>query len=367
MRNKRGYLITLAIVPLLFAVSLQAQQLQLGELQLVYTEDEIPIRYDGSLSTLRKDGEMYFFHSFGCRIAPGQERRSRHSWHKGTPEDPLKCHVGSKTDEAFWDYNGHYEGLAEEGIWILGMYECPSGDLLAITHAELNAGSDGVIKRASQRFALGLGYSTDRGAGWTYCGEIVRPADDRHNVGGGAYVIRDDYLHVYFNDIIPAEAGARRKPIQCVARAKLDTVIEAAAKHQVTPWHKHGDGKWDVPGLSRQPGDDIIPHVVGGEDLHADAAYCTALGKYLLAVQTHRAGRLLLFSSSDGLEWSLETTIDKVSNGAIQPYSTFVDFDGPSADCHTVDDDFFIYFPRKGPDHDHDHLYRRTITVDPST
>jgi hypothetical protein len=364
MKNTICYSITLALVQLLFGVSLQAQQLKLGELQLIYTEDEIPIRYDGSLSTLRKDGEMYFFHSFGCRIETGPDRRSRHSWHKGTPEDPLKCHVGSKTDEAFWDYNGYYDDLAEEGIWILGMYECPGGDLLGVTHAELNSGSKGKMDRADQRFALGLGYSTDHGDSWTYCGEIVRPADDHHNVGGGAYIIRDDYLYVYFNDVIPAEARARRKPIQCVARAKLDTVIEAAAKHRVTVWHKYRDGKWEIPGLSGQPGEDIIPRIVGGEDLHADAAYCTALGKYLLAVQTHGAGRLLLFSSSDGLAWSLETTIDKISNGAIQPYSSFVDFDGPSADCHTVGDDFYIFFPRKGPDHDHDYMYRRRIIIE---
>jgi hypothetical protein len=169
--------------------SAHAPQIKLGELKLIYTEDEIPIRYDGSLSTLRKDGQMHFFHSFGCRIKSGQTRRSRHSWHRGPPDDPLKCHVGSKTDKAFWDYNGYYQDQTEKGIWIL-------------------------------------------------------------------------------------------------------------------------------------------------------------------------------FSSPNGLDWSLETTVDQVDNGLIQPYSTFVDFDGPSADCHTVDDDFYIYFPRKGPDHDTDHMYRRRITVE---
>ncbi|HUV66253.1 MAG TPA: hypothetical protein VMW24_20345 [Sedimentisphaerales bacterium] len=346
------------------APTLQAQQVKLGELKLIYTEDEIPIRYDGSLSTLRKDGEMHFFHSFGCRLKPGQTRRSRHSWHKGPPDDPLKCHVGSKTDEALWDYNGYYQDLAEQGLWILGMYECPNGDMLAITHAELNKAHEGMINRADQRFALGLGYSTDRGLSWTYCGEIVRPADDRHNVGGGAYIIRGDYLYVYFNDIIPGEAATRPNRIQSVARARLDAVIKAAAQHQVIPWHKYRDGKWDIPGLSGKPGEDLIPHITGGEDLHADAAYCTALGKYLLTVQTHAAGRLLLFSSPDGLDWSLETTVDQASNGVIQPYSTFVDFDGPSADCHTVDNDFYLYFPRKGPDSNTDHMYRRRITIE---
>ena len=365
MKSKIGYVVTLVLVQLLLAVSLQAQQLKLGELALIYTEDEIPIRYDGSLSTIQKDGEMHFFHSFGCRIETSQERRSRHSWHKGPPDDPLKCHVVSQTDKAFWDYNGYYQDQMEKGIWILGMYQCPSGDLLAITHAELNNAPKGARqRRTQQRFALGLGYSTDRGLNWTYCGEIVRPADDRHNVGGGAFIVHDDHLYVYFNDIIPGDASSRPTRIQCVARAELDKVIEAAAKHQVTPWHKYRAGGWDVLGLSGEPGEDIIPHISGGEDLHADATYCTALGKYLLTVQTHAAGKLLLFASPDGVDWSLETTVDQVSNGAIQPYSSFVDFDGPSADCHTVDDDFYLYFPRKGPDHDHDHLFRRRITIE---
>jgi hypothetical protein len=365
MKNKTVCIVTIILGPLFFVACLQAQQLTLGELELVYTEDEIPIRYDGSLSTIHMDGEMHFFHSFGCRLETSQQRRSRHSWHKGPPEDPLKCHVRSKTDKALWDYNGYYQEQLEKGIWILGMYECPNGDLLGITHAELNNAPKGTSRRnAQQRFALGLGYSTDRGVSWTYCGEIVRPADDRHNVGGGAYIIRDEYLYVYFNDIIPGESRARATRIQCAARADLDTVIRAASNHQVTPWHKYRDGRWETPGLSGEPGEDLIPHVVGGEDLHADAAFCTALGRYLLTVQTHRAGKLLLFSSPDGLDWSLETTVDEVSNGAIQPYSSFVDFDGPSVDCHIVDGDFFIYFPRKGPDHDHDHLYRRKLHVD---
>jgi hypothetical protein len=199
---------------------------------------------------------------------------------------------------------------------------------------------------------------------WTYCGEIVRPADDRRNVGGGAYIIRGDFLYVYYNDAAAPESGRRRASIQCVARAKLDEVVKAASRREVTPWHKYCDGKWDIPGLAGEPGEDLIPHITGGEDLHADAAYCTPLGKYLLTVQTHRAGKLLLFSSLDGVDWELETIVDEVSSGAIQPYSSFVDFDGPSIDCHQVDGDFFIYFPRKGPDHDHDYLYRRRIRIE---
>jgi len=294
------------------------KQLKAGEVELIYTEDEIPIRYDGSLSTIRRNGEMHFFHSFGCRFPPVEDeagfkvRRSRHSWHKGTPDDPLKVHLMSMTEEELWDYNGYYQddSLVEKGIWILGMYECPNGDLLAITHSEINT----TTNWKDQRFAMGLGYSTNHGANWTYCGEIIRPADDRQNIGGGAYIVRDGYLQVYYNDIDPnGEAASDQNRLQCVARAKLDEVAKAAAQHEVTPWHKYADGKWNIPGLSNQPGEDLIPHITGGEDLHADATYCTELEKYLLTVQTHANGKLLLFSSPDGLDWSLETTIDQTS------------------------------------------------------
>jgi lysophospholipase L1-like esterase len=348
-----------------------AKQLKAGPVELIYTEDEMPIRYDGSLSTIRRNGEMHFFHSFGCRFPPIEDetkpkvRRSRHSWHKGTPDDPLKVHLMSKTEEELWDYNGYYQDqkLKEAGIWILGMYECPNGDLLAIAHAELNTSNDW----KDQRFAMGLGYSTDRGASWTYCGEIIKPADDRQNIGGGAYIVRDGYLMVYYNDIDPnGEDASDQNRLQCVARAKLDEVVAAAARHEVTPWHRYADGKWEIPALSNQPGEDLIPRVVGGEDLHADAAYCTELGKYLLTVQTHGNGKLLLFSSPDGLDWSLETIVDRNSYQALQPYAAFVDFDGPSADCHTVDGDFYLYFPRKGPDHDFDYMYRCRITIEQS-
>jgi len=74
-------------------------------------------------------------------------------------------------------------------------------------------------------------------------------------------------------------------------------------------------------------------------------------------------GKLLLFSSSDGLDWSFESTVDQVE-GKIVPYSTFVDFDGPSIDCHSVDGEFYLYFPRKSSDHNIDYMYRRKVTIE---
>ena len=342
---------------IMFFTLSEGQTIHIGDAELIYTKDEIPIRYDGSMSTIKKDGTMHFFHSFGCRIEPGSNRRSRHSWHHGPPMDPLKVHDMSKTDDEFWDYNGFHQDTKEEGIWILGMYKRDNGDLLAITHSEINY----TDQHREQRFAIGLGYSRDGGESWTYCGEIVRAADNRTNVGGGAYIIHDGYLHVYYNDIDLSDTTK----IQCVARAKLDEVLEDASRHKVGKWYKYKDGKWNTAGLSSGWGTNIIPRVYGGEDVHSDAAYCTALGKYLLTVQTHLANKLLLFSSPDGVKWTQEAVVDIAEDNEMQPYSSFVDFDGPTDDCSEVDGNFYIYFPRKRyDDHEYDYMYRRLITVE---
>ena len=103
MKNLNLALVTI-VACTLFSYSSNAQDFRIGEAELIYTEDEIPIRYDGSLSTIQKEkNSMYFFHSFGCRLKPEEKRRSRHSWHYGPPEDPLKVHHFSKTDDEFWE------------------------------------------------------------------------------------------------------------------------------------------------------------------------------------------------------------------------------------------------------------------------
>ncbi|MEN8249303.1 MAG: hypothetical protein ABFS32_10265 [Bacteroidota bacterium] len=359
MRITNRTLVAFLIFGLFHTLS-NAQTISLGETELIYTDDEIPIRYDGSLSTIRWDDQMHFFHSFGCRFGSNENRRSRHSWYTGTPLDPLKTHLGSKEDHEFWDYNGYYSGMETEGIWILGMYKHENGNLLAITHSEVTPDSE---KQGDSdlSYTIGLGYSTDKGKSWVYCGDIIRAADKHTNVGGGAYIVKDDYLYVYYNDTDTVPSG--RHP--AVARAKLKDIIEMASQGKVGKWMKYKDGNWGTPGLSDIAGSSIFPLESGWEDLHSDAAYCTALGKYLLTVQTHDENELLLYSSADGVEWEKEAVIDVAGKGEMQPYSSFVDFDSPSDDCSTVSGDFYIYFPRKKMNnHDHDYMYRRRITIE---
>ncbi len=360
--KKNVFFLTISVF-LFSTITTVAQKINIGKTELIYTDDEIPIRYDGSLSTIKRwDGQMYFFHSFGCRFAPGEKRRSRHSWYKGTPSDPLKTHVMSKTDDELWDYNGWYKDAGAEGTWILGMFKAKNGNLLAITHSEVSVSAD---KQGDNDlvYAIGLGYSTDNGQNWKYCGEIARAANPHTNVGGGAYIIKGDYIYVYFNDAEKDGTGSRRPT---VVRAELKKVLADAAKGKVGKWFKYKDGKWKTPGLSDTAGDPIFRVELDSEDLHADAAYCTVLGKYLLTVQTGAIGKLLLYSSVNGIKWKKEAVLD-VANGKdeMQPYSTFVDFNGPSDDCHIVDGDFYIYFPRKKiTNQDHDYMYRVHVSIE---
>ncbi len=327
----------------------------LGEKELIYNDSKIPIRYDGSLSTIKRDDStMFFFHSYGCRELGN---RSRHSWFYGTEADPLAHLVSETTEAKLWDYHGYYQDTVQSGIWILGMYQRANGDLLAITHSETNYN----LGDRTFDYSIGIGYSIDKGKSWTYCGEIIKPASRRTNVGGGAYIIKDKHLYIYYND--RGTARSSHKGI-CVARAPMQEVLENAEKHQVSRWHKYRDDKWETLALSEIAGTPVIPTVYGGEDCHSDAAYCVPLKRYLFTVQSQIGNKLLLYSSSNGVNWVFETLIDASESNRFMPYSTFVDFNGPRSDCSEIDDEFYIYYPHKSKqDHDVDDMYRRLITI----
>jgi hypothetical protein len=56
--------------------------------------------------------------------------------------------------------------------------------------------------------------------------------------------------------------------------------------------------------------------------------------------------------------------VDETNADVIQPYAAFVDFNGNSDDGRVVDDHFYIYFPRKGRDHNQDDMFRCLITIE---
>ena len=65
-------------------------------------------------------------------------------------------------------------------------------------------------------------------------------------------------------------------------------------------------------------------------------------------MQTEYASKLLLYSSANGIDWSMEAIVDSAAPGSVmQPYPSFVDLEGGADDGSTVDDDFYIQYERK--------------------
>ncbi len=224
-------------------------------------------------------------------------------------------------------------------------------------------------------YAIGIAWSTDTGATWIYCGDVVLPywdsIDDTvtiwdksvrtifSNIGGIPYIITPDtvqgeMLTVYFNEtpernIFSYPAGAR---------APLDSVISYARRGRVNPdhWKKYASGVWSENSLHGLAGRILPPEPPGClYDMHSDATYCTATGRYLITTNVaDNSGypdsgycSLRLFSSADGMNWDLEAVLDRSCRH--QPfYPSFIsEFKGSTVDDHAVGEEFYILYARR--------------------
>jgi hypothetical protein len=160
-----------------------------------------------------------------------------------------------------------------------------------------------------------------------------------------------------------------------LAIQNYDNAIRDAniARQNMVKWHKYrGANEWSTlnadstntpssPLPVSEQGADIgysfyvttdVRGCVGFYDLHSDAAYCSALGEYLMTINTSGYGLLLLYTSSDGINWRNPIGIDDDFPGwqapapdAIeQTHSFFVDPN--SEDGHVVGKTFYIIWPR---------------------
>ena len=242
----------------------------IGPRELVRTRDAMPFVMDGSLPTLRRDAKTWFFyHSVDWGKNNGK--------FCGTPSDPFQTKVWQKDRDQMYDLNGWYADVHHAGLWLTNIYQLDDGHLLGVVHVELHYQAPSVYQ--GEDYAIGVVYSIDGGDRWTYCGEIVRPQNSKHNVGGTPLLVVGDHLHVYFNDHGP---GGRKL---AVARARISDVQAAARNHTVTTWRKYRDGSWNEDGLTGL-GSAVLPdgEIGGGHpaDLHADAAYNRAVGLYMI-------------------------------------------------------------------------------------
>lgn len=265
--------------------------------------------------------------------------------------DPFSAFAKQHTAEYEYDYaTSRYRELKGGGsyinLYLKNVRKIGPSELLGFLHVEY------IFQDAKNPYpcyySIALCHSVNNGDHWTFCGDIIRTnnthADDRCNIGGAAYIVKDGCYYVYFNEV---DEGYNIVP--SVARADTGSVNVAARKGQVTQWKKYtGNNEWDAVACSKNPGlgvkiipDSILPCV----DMHADAAYCGYIRKYLLALKA--CNNLYMLSSPDGINWSNPRRIASYHNGTLRsptyPYFASLSPDA-SDDCSVVGREFSIYF-----------------------
>lgn len=251
-----------------------------------------------------------------------------------------------------------------EGWWLANMYRTDEGHLLAFTHIENVKASENI-----GWWSIGLAYSTNNGNTFTKLGKIIGqetkefPAvcsDVHANIFGVPYAVKDGYFYLYYGE-----------PRAAVARAPIAEVLAAAQNGTVSQWQKYYNGTWNEPGMNGHYSP-IMPynHVPHDFAVHGDAAYSSAIGKYVLSGYTHIGGKgVFITFSDDGVnyanpEWIV--TSDSYAKGTLAPYITIVNEDG--SDNGQIGQTFYVYYSYRpnGQPNTGRNLYRQKITLNPA-
>lgn len=363
---------------LVFSTSVPAQQaIAVSGVRLMYAT--MPWPCDAVSATLKKDpANLWTFLSSWDRTYK----------YLGTLENPWRDKVVIKhayyydefsdyaiqhSAEYVYDYGtSRYQGIKDGGgpvsLYLKNVHTIGPKELLGFLHVEYLF-QDGSNPYPSY-YSIALCHSTNNGDHWTFCGDIIRTnnthSDGRCNIGGAAYILKDGYYYVYFNEV-----DTNYNVFPSVARADTAVVNAAARAGRVSEWRKYsGNGAWNEPACSRAPGLGvrIIPEsVLPSPDMHADAAYCSCLKEYLLALRS--ISNLYLLRSSDGIEWHSPQLLAARDSITLRipsyPYFASLDKDA-SEDCSIVGREFSVYFlnvlyePVSG---DRLSLYRVRMTV----
>lgn len=139
------------------------------------------------------------------------------------------------------------------------------------------------------------------------------------------------YFYQYYNEMLRKADGSQDSRVPAVARARVEDVVTAAKNNTISAWTKYNrnTGGWTQPGLTgvgsnitwnidNQTGlNATSPTYPDRYDMHTDAVYSTALGKYIL-VAWEQAGfqyyptignisqsnkGIYIYTSTDGINW----------------------------------------------------------------
>lgn len=133
-------------------------------------------------------------------------------------------------------------------------YDDASGLLLLVYHGERFVGGD-----ATQYVSfLGMAVSYDEGANFADLGPIVTVAEPdssagvvQVDVGSGAFVVRDGWFYVYYQD----RSSDRMRINLAVARCRLGDVITAASRATAPEFVKWFEGAFAEPGIDGRESD----------------------------------------------------------------------------------------------------------------
>lgn len=345
--------------------------------ELVYKDEELGYTVDGSCCTLRgADGTIDFWTTDLGKKPP-------YFHFRGTAENPF----AEKLEPFEWDYN-NYKEVIPCGLWVQSFYQCEDGMLVGFTHREdLNRDDPDY----PQNYHLGFSVSHDGGQHWKYLGDVLgsicnyiskrRTAGRFPNLGGVPFIAaKDGYFYFYFNEYTP-----KYERYVSAARLPMKEAIEMIRRGEVPAElvkKYSGNGVWDTEPMFGT-GANILPEncpdihfheEVGYKyDCHADAAYCSALDKYILVVQSAR--QVILFFSDDCENWDEHIVLATAEPyKGLYFYSTIVGLDNEASDdFSTVGHDFYVYFTHKPGflrlpgnygDYQTDMFYRCRVTID---
>lgn len=331
-----------------------SERIKLGAPERLREDPELPYTFDGTHCTLRqKDGSIMFWET-------DLGNKPYFFMYRGDAEYPFRESAGSFK----WDPNGYpFVEDWPSGMWVQSFYMHSDGTLVGFVHREKYHFRD--EKKSIFDFYTGLAISVDGGYSWKYVGDVLsNPLNDgKHcpNMGGVPFFVVDDRFQFFYNEH-PAEG----KGYVSAARCEVEETVAALKAGRLPKVVKYGgEGLWNVDGMTGV-GADILPVDGWHHDSHADAAWCPALGRYLLTIQTGVNSELLMYLSADGERFDECVKLcPKSEPGYFYSYSTFVGIsDDSSDDMSVIGRDFYIYYTHKeAKRYDNDTLMRVRVTV----
>jgi hypothetical protein len=371
----------LSLLPILWAPTFAQRSLSPGPTTLIYPESN-PISDAVAATLTRSSTTMWLWRSTWNRTVK----------YYGTANSPQQYTVSDQQNKNIFtiptalqkSMRVSYEGIQPVtaipayryvNFYLKNVIDLGNNQLLGLLHLEYLAwnkqlntnnqwtglyipGYDPVLQGASY-YSIGMAFSTNTGDSWKFLGDIIRTNDKTPNllsanVGGAAYLRVGSYIYVYFNE----KKSGNGAVYPAVARALLSNIAGAAGSGTTTPWKKYNalTKAFDQDGVTGL-GSEIIAG--GGLDMHTDAAYCTPLKKYLIAVSDGTTQTLKILRSSDGINWvsptflaSSYTAPDGKLHLPCYPYFYSLDGDANS-DNSVVGKNFNVfyvsqYFPPNG-------------------